>query len=100
VAYFYIEGRNDHKIKMASVRKSASARGARTTRRSKSPGVLPGEQPGLRGLTQSRLLNDVFQAASGTFLLLFPLFSLGVLISCAEEERTVFICRVRAFYVD
>lgn len=35
--------------------------------RSKSPDVLPGQQPGLRGLVQQRLLGDVFQAAGGTY---------------------------------
>jgi hypothetical protein len=43
---------------------SAGAR-SRVSRRSKSPDMQPGEQPGLRRLVQKRLLDDVFQAASG-----------------------------------
>jgi hypothetical protein len=42
----------------ARVRASAAGR-------SKSPDMLPGQQPGLRRLVQKRLLDDVFEAASG-----------------------------------
>jgi hypothetical protein len=60
---------------MSSARQSgggggSSGRGAPRGRasasgRSKSPDQLPGQQPGLRRLVQKRLLEDVFEAASG-----------------------------------
>lgn len=46
-------------------RTTMSSARRRSERRSKSPDMLPGEQPGLRGLVQRRILNDVFQTASG-----------------------------------
>jgi hypothetical protein len=35
------------------------------SRRSKSPDMAAGQQPGLRRLVQKRFLDDVFEAASG-----------------------------------
>jgi hypothetical protein len=51
-------------------RPSSSGAAATTTTtsrlaRSNSPDASAGQQPGLRGLVQQRLLNDVFQSASG-----------------------------------
>lgn len=47
----------------------SSARSARRSGgsgRSKSPDNMTGDQPGLRRLVQKRLLEDVFEGASGT----------------------------------
>jgi hypothetical protein len=57
---------------MSSARGSGSGGGggprtrvSASSRRSKSPDMIAGEQPGLRRLVQKRLLDDVFEAASG-----------------------------------
>ena len=53
---------------MSSARSGGSRRA--TSRRSKSPDAPMGENgaPGLRTLVQKRILKDVFEAASSTFL--------------------------------
>eukprot|EP00977_Amphora_coffeiformis_P003208 scaffold597_cov176-Amphora_coffeaeformis.AAC.14 len=48
---------------MSSARSSRRSGGGSS--RSKSPDQLSGEQPGLRRLVQKRLLEDVFDGASG-----------------------------------
>lgn len=55
---------------MSSARGASSGRGGSRPRasaagRSKSPDAPSGQQPGLRRLVQKRLLDDVFEAASG-----------------------------------
>jgi hypothetical protein len=47
---------------------SSARRSVRTGGRSKSPDGLTGEQPGLRRLVQKRLLDDVFEKSSRTFV--------------------------------
>ena len=42
----------------------ASTASSATSRRSKSPDILPSEQPGLRRIVQQRLLKDVFESTS------------------------------------
>lgn len=49
---------------MSSAR--TSTRVTASSRRSKSPDLLQGEQPGLRRIVQTRLLKDVFDTTSGT----------------------------------
>jgi hypothetical protein len=44
----------------------STARGKRSTTRSKSPDMTKGETPGLRQIVQNRFLKDVFESAAGT----------------------------------
>jgi hypothetical protein len=59
---------------MSSARPRASASSGQqrtsiaSSRRSKSPDLLQQEQPGLRRIVQQRLLKDVFESTSGTYL--------------------------------
>ena len=47
---------------------TTSTSSASALRRSNTPDVVPTEQPGLRRIVQQRLLKDVFESTSGTFV--------------------------------